>query len=70
MSWSLGDTYAHQFGVSSIPEVKIIPYSQEDLFIIVASDGIWEWISNEEAAEVVFANFTPLTPKLPTEALV
>ena len=53
MSRSFGDKIAHSVGV--IPEPEIIEYSllEEDKFIILASDGIWEFISNDECVNLV-----------------
>lgn len=54
MSRSLGDDVAHSVGVSSAPEIiKHTLDKQNDLFLMYASDGIWEFISNEQAAEIV-----------------
>ncbi|CAG9316883.1 unnamed protein product [Blepharisma stoltei] len=53
VSRSIGDRIAHRIGVSSVPEFTdhwIVP---EDKFIIIASDGIWEFISSEEAVNIV-----------------
>ena len=35
----------------NLNEVKIFPYSEEDNFIIIASDGLWEYVSNEEVKD-------------------
>ena len=53
MSRSFGDVVAHSVGV--IPEPEILKHSilEEDKFIILASDGIWEFISSEECVEIV-----------------
>jgi len=47
MSRSLGDTVAHSVGVSSAPEVKSFLISPDDKFIVIGSDGVWEFLSNE-----------------------
>jgi hypothetical protein len=43
MSRSIGDGYAHQFGVSSVPDVWNIRVCPEDRFIVIASDGVFEF---------------------------
>lgn len=53
MSRSIGDTVAHSVGVISVPEVKTITVKPGDRFFIVASDGIWEFITNLEASQIV-----------------
>lgn len=47
MSRSLGDTVAHSVGVISNPEVKTFLVGVEDKFIVIGSDGVWEFLSNE-----------------------
>lgn len=54
MSRSIGDQVSHTVGVISTPEIKQHEIGEDDLFVIWASDGVWEFISNEEAAEIVF----------------
>lgn len=49
MSRSLGDVVAHSVGVSSIAEVQHHLLTPGDSFMIVASDGLWEFISSFEA---------------------
>lgn len=53
MSRSLGDNVAHSIGVTSDPELKSFAISKDDKFIVLASDGLWEFISSEEAVEIV-----------------
>lgn len=50
MSRSLGDQVAHSVGVSSVPDVKEFYLSREDKFVVIATDGVWEFLSNEEVA--------------------
>ena len=53
MSRSLGDLVAHRAGVSPEPEVCSVELHEDDAFLIVASDGVWEFMTNQEAAEIV-----------------
>ena len=53
MSRSFGDEIAKKVGVLSEPEVKIFPYNNDDKFIVIASDGLWEYVSNDEVIEIV-----------------
>lgn len=46
MSRSLGDQVAASVGVSSIPEIFEYQLTVNDKFIILASDGVWEFIDN------------------------
>ena len=52
MTRAMGDTLARRCGVISTPEVIITPLSPEDAFVILASDGIWEFISSQEAVDL------------------
>jgi serine/threonine protein phosphatase PrpC len=40
-------------GVSPIPEINIYDISPDDRIIIIASDGVWEFLSNDRVAEIV-----------------
>ncbi|XP_021729058.1 probable protein phosphatase 2C 8 [Chenopodium quinoa] len=51
-SRSIGDYYLKPY-VSSIPEVTISKRTEADEFLILASDGLWDVISNEIACQVV-----------------
>mmetsp|Transcript_18627 Transcript_18627/g.27208 ORF Transcript_18627/g.27208 Transcript_18627/m.27208 type:complete len:356 (-) Transcript_18627:344-1411(-) len=56
MSRSLGDSVAHTAGVSSEPEFferELDPAT--DKCIVVATDGLWEFVSNEETINMVKA---------------
>ena len=53
MSRSFGDEVAHTVGVSTEPEIKEYFFLQEDKFIIIASDGLWEFISSDECVEMI-----------------
>ena len=53
MSRSFGDDLAHTIGVTCEPEIIEIEFNEEDKFIILASDGIWEFMSNQEVVDIV-----------------
>jgi len=59
MSRSLGDSIAHRVGVTPEPEIRTHEIVEHDRFVIVATDGIWEFVSNEEAVAVVAACDSP-----------
>jgi len=57
---SLGDSVAHTAGVSSEPEFterELDPAT--DKFVVVASDGLWEFVSNQETVQYVDATSSP-----------
>ncbi len=47
MARSFGDYVAASVGVISEPEVMNFEISENDKFFVVASDGIWEFLSSE-----------------------
>lgn len=53
MSRSLGDTSAKEIGVLAEPDTYEYCLNQNDKFIILASDGVWEYITCEEALDIV-----------------
>ena len=53
MTRSFGDYLASIAGTISIPEVKEHILSKDDKFIILASDGLFEFISSEEVGNIV-----------------
>ena len=53
MTRSFGDAIGASVGVVSVPEVDEYKIKDEDKAIIVASDGLWEYMSNEEVTDVV-----------------
>ncbi len=51
---SLGDCVAHTAGVSSEPEFTERELDPEtDKFVVVATDGLWEFVTNEETVDLV-----------------
>jgi len=56
MSRSIGDEVAQQVGVISEPVVVSHDISKEDIFVVWASDGVWEFLSNKEACDIVGRN--------------
>ena len=54
MSRSFGDRVAHSVGVSADPETRTFTLTHNDKFLVIASDGVWEFLSNEDVANIVF----------------
>jgi len=52
ISRSIGDVLAHEIGVISTPEVVEHNISN-DLYLIIASGGLWDHISTEEVVELI-----------------
>ena len=53
MTRSFGDRVAATVGVMSEPEIKEFTFDEGDKFMIIASDGIWEFISNQECIDII-----------------
>ena len=53
MTRSIGDKIAHSVGVSDEPEFKNFDYDGTEKFIIIASDGIWEYLHGDDCIKVV-----------------
>ncbi|CAD8121813.1 unnamed protein product [Paramecium sonneborni] len=54
MSRSFGDYVASQVGVICEPEIIKYSLQQSDKFIIIASDGIWEFLQNDIVIQIVY----------------
>lgn len=61
MSRSLGDAVAHSAGVSSEPEFVEYTFNsgREDLILVMASDGLWEFMSDQEVMDMAFTTTEP-----------
>ena len=53
MTRSFGDYFASIAGTISVPEIKEHILVQEDRFLVLASDGLFEFISTEEVGNIV-----------------
>ena len=53
MTRSIGDNVAHSVGVISEPEILKYDFNGNEKFIILASDGIWEYIDSDECVNIV-----------------
>lgn len=55
ISRAFGDYCVKEFGLVSDPHVTQINITSRDHFVILATDGLWDVISNEEAVEIVMS---------------
>nr|GMC70489.1 probable protein phosphatase 2C 52 [Ipomoea batatas] len=53
MARAFGDFCLKEYGVISIPEFSHRVLTDRDKFIVLASDGVWDVLSNEEVVEIV-----------------
>ena len=56
MSRSLGDHAVKSIGVIAEPVVTTHHVTEDDEFMIIASDGVWEFVKSSEAVQVVSEN--------------
>ena len=52
MSRSLGDNVAASVGVIPIPEILELNLTEDDKFVVMGSDGVFEFITNEETVKI------------------
>jgi serine/threonine protein phosphatase PrpC len=58
---SLGDADAHiHLGVSAQPEMGLRTLQDSDRYFVLASDGVWDYMTNEEVMEYCANNQDPL----------
>ncbi|XP_062079089.1 probable protein phosphatase 2C 18 [Humulus lupulus] len=53
MARAFGDFCLKDFGLISVPDVYYRHLTEKDEFIILATDGVWDVLSNKEAVEIV-----------------
>lgn len=53
MARALGDFCLKEYGLSAIPHVCYTSLTEHDEFVVLATDGVWDVMSNEEVASVV-----------------
>ncbi|KAL4506865.1 hypothetical protein ABPG72_001286 [Tetrahymena utriculariae] len=53
MTRSMGDKVGVQAGVIADPEFEEMEITEEDKFMVVASDGVWEYLSDQEVIKLV-----------------
>ena len=70
MTRSFGDSVGAAAGVICIPEIKEFDLKAEDKYIIIGSDGVWEFISNVDAAEIVYPFYIKNSAEGAADALV
>ena len=57
MTRSIGDYIAHSIGVISEPVTKEYILNADDQAIVIASDGVWEYMSNAQVAEIATQHY-------------
>ncbi|KAL2249169.1 probable protein phosphatase 2C 33 [Sesamum indicum] len=53
MARAFGDFCLKEFGLISVPEISYRQITDKDEFVVLATDGIWDVLSNEEVVDIV-----------------
>ncbi|MFN9902835.1 MAG: hypothetical protein ACK55Z_29455, partial [bacterium] len=56
--------------MSSLPEIKSRYIGINDKFVVIGSDGVWEFLSNQDVAEVVLPFYKINQPESAANAIV
>jgi len=70
MTRSFGDAVAASVGVNGEPEILELDLAKDDKFIVIASDGVWEFLENEDIAKIVAPFFEIKNAEKAAEAVV
>jgi len=58
VSRSIGDQWTEDLGVTADPDLFDYTLSDRDEFAVFGSDGVWEFLPNEQVASIVWRNRT------------
>ena len=61
VSRAFGDVHLKQYGVSATPELSAIGLSRRDAFVVLASDGLWDVVDEQQCAASVLRAADPLS---------
>lgn len=70
MSRSIGDFVAGSVGCICEPEVTEFEITSESKYIVIASDGVWEFLSNKRVMEIVQPYYKLNDPNSAAEKLI
>jgi len=57
MTRSFGDEIAQRCGVTVEPEVLEFDLCPDDRFIVLASDGVWDFLTNDDVSRIVMPHY-------------
>ena len=60
VSRAFGDAHLKPYGVSSTPELSAISLTPRDAFLVLASDGLWDVVDEQQCASSVLRASDPL----------
>lgn len=70
MTRSFGDQAAAEVGVIADAEILEMNLLESDKFIVIASDGVWEFLSNDEVVNLVMPHYLNNSAEKAAETLV
>ncbi|KAM6566562.1 hypothetical protein CsatA_025690 [Cannabis sativa] len=70
MARAFGDFCLKDFGLISVPDISYHRLSEKDEFVILATDGIWDVLSNEEVVNIVASSPQSTAAKVVVETAV
>jgi serine/threonine protein phosphatase PrpC len=70
MTRSFGDAVAARVGVTAEPELRELELSNNDKFMVLASDGVWEFMRNEEVGRIIYPFYLKKNAEGAAECLV
>ena len=70
MSRSLGDIIASQAGVIHKPEIKHYKLTDSDKALVIASDGVWEYMSNKTVTSLIIDSIKTGSPQSGCDKIV
>lgn len=57
---SFGDMYAEELGVTAEPEILVRDLQPNDRYVVIASDGVFEFLTNQMVADMIAQRSDPL----------
>ena len=53
MTRAIGDSVGKDIGIICEPEIKSYILGKDDLFLVICSDGVWEFLSSLQAVQII-----------------
>jgi len=60
VSRAFGDAHLKRWGVASTPELTTTTLTSRDCFVVLASDGLWDVVDEQQCASFVLRASEPL----------
>lgn len=70
MTRAFGDAIGRSVGVISVPEIKTVKMHLDDKILVLATDGIWGFLSNQQVADIVYPYYFKNDPEGASAALI